>query len=163
MTRTLPIWKVCKRGRASGNGRHTQGVSFLPKMVHERVRGRASGRGLPALMFFSASPPPPTFLMYGCRTGVKFRILYTFTNILIHIHLLYFQWRAKPSTFKVMSIFLIKFTWSSFFFSQFILAVGVASAFSLVARRVLWSTHALYSYRIDALLLETGSYSHWLR
>ena len=61
MTRTLPIWKVCKRARASGNGRHTQGVSFLPKVAHERVRGRASGRGLPALRFFSALPPRHLF------------------------------------------------------------------------------------------------------
>ena len=59
MTRRLPIWKACKRRRASVNGRHTQGVSFLPKMAHERVMGWTSGRGLPALSFFSASPPHP--------------------------------------------------------------------------------------------------------
>ena len=42
MTRRLPFWKVCKRDRASVNGRHTQGVSFLSKMAYEKVRGRTS-------------------------------------------------------------------------------------------------------------------------
>lgn len=41
------------------HGRHTQGISFLPKMAHERVMGRTSGRGLPALSFFTAYPLHP--------------------------------------------------------------------------------------------------------
>ena len=34
------------------NGRYTKGVSFLPKMIYKRVRGRTFGRSLPVLIFF---------------------------------------------------------------------------------------------------------------
>ena len=34
-----------------------KGYLFLPKMVHEMVRGRTSGRSLPVLKFFRTPPP----------------------------------------------------------------------------------------------------------
>ena len=36
--------------------RYTKGVSFLPKMVYKRVRGRTSWRSLPVLIFFKYPP-----------------------------------------------------------------------------------------------------------
>ena len=160
MMRRLRIWKVCKRGRASVNVRHTQGVSFLPKMSHERVRGRASGRGLPAFRFFSASPPPHLFNVW-LQNWCKIQDF-----VYIHQHLdshspAIFSVASKAVNIQGYEYFSNEVYLKLFFFSQFILAVAVASAFSLIARRVLWSTHALYSYIVtDALLLETGSYSH---
>ena len=38
------------------NGGYAKGVSFLPKMVYKKVRGRTSGRSLPVLNLFFSNP-----------------------------------------------------------------------------------------------------------
>ena len=35
------------------NGRYTKGVSFLPKLVYKRVRGKISERNLPVFIFLN--------------------------------------------------------------------------------------------------------------
>ena len=57
MTRRLPVWKVYDRVPFV-NGRYGKGVSFLPKIIYKRVRGRTSGRSLPVLTFFLVPPGP---------------------------------------------------------------------------------------------------------
>ena len=145
MTRKLAIWKVCKRGRGSVNGRHTQGVSFPPKIAHERVRGRTSGRGLPALSFFSASPNP-----HPCNAWLQnwYKIqdyvfiqqhldshspaIFSFANKDVNIQ--GYEYFSNEVYLKLFS-FLIYFS------------SGCCQCIFLSSKTCLWSIHALYSNR----------------